>query len=457
MAHLPPSGHVMPRHVSLPPDPRSVGGARAFVERTLVAMALPDLVEHALLAVSELVTNAVLHAKTDIRVEVDRADEGVRVDVYDASARLPTLREYGGYATTGRGLTLVAALVDDLGVEAVPAGGKRVWFVLRPGQTPSQQSAWPTWNIDELLDEIDRDEAQASRARLQRLPTLLWAAAQQHHDALLRELLLYRAEHPAAPGQADFETAQQAESIIAAAVEQALHKTLAQDTPMRRLPRGHPSPLAPSPEALDVTIAADQHMPFAALQDVLDEAEALASSGHLLARPALPEIVAVRDWCCEQVIAQLNGVPPSPWAGADREVFTRDDSHRFQTAAPDWDDAMVRESDRCVLAADDNNRLLAVSRPIAEALGWTVDELVGRRVVALVPPRYREAHVAGFTRHLTTGEAHALGVPLDLPVLHKSGHEIMFSFLIERAATTPGRAVYVAWLTVRESDGRSSS
>ncbi len=64
-----------------------------------------------------------------------------------------------------------------------------------------------------------------------------------------------------------------------------------------------------------------------------------------------------------------------------------------------------------------------------------------------MPHRYREAHVAGFTRHLTTGEAHALGIPLDLPVLHADGHEIVCTFLIERVNAARGRSVYVAWLT----------
>jgi small neutral amino acid transporter SnatA (MarC family) len=76
-----------------------------------------------------------------------------------------------------------------------------------------------------------------------------------------------------------------------------------------------------------------------------------------------------------------------------------------------------------------------------------VENLVGRRVVTLIPLRLREAHVAGFTRHLTTGESHVLGVPLILPVLRADGTEIMCHFLIERAPQLSKRSVYVAWIS----------
>jgi hypothetical protein len=71
---------------------------------------------------------------------------------------------------------------------------------------------------------------------------------------------------------------------------------------------------------------------------------------------------------------------------------------------------------------------------------------VGRRVVALIPPELREAHVAGFSRHLTTGETNVLGVPLELPVLRRDGTQIRCSFLIERAEVGTRRPVYLAWI-----------
>jgi len=117
----------------------------------------------------------------------------------------------------------------------------------------------------------------------------------------------------------------------------------------------------------------------------------------------------------------------------------------------DWDPSQISDSDRGAVAADDSNRIIAISRPLADRLGWDPADLVGRRVVAIVPPQFREAHVAGFTRHLTTGEAHALGVELDLPVLRADGTEVLCSFFIEAHRTPSGRAVYVSWVTPKAS------
>jgi PAS domain S-box-containing protein len=214
------------------------------------------------------------------------------------------------------------------------------------------------------------------------------------------------------------------------------------------LPAGHPSPPPAVPASLDVSVAVpvDQRSAFAALQDVLDAADRLAAEDLLLVRPALPEIVALRDWCCEQVVAQLSGVPGTPWPGTAQERFAGD--RRLVRARPVWDDALLLSTSRAVVAADDFNRIIGISEAAADLLGWTADELVGRRVVAIIPPELREAHVAGFTRHLTTGVAHALGVELDLPVLRRDGTTVLCRFLVESAPASAGRAVYLAYLRV---------
>jgi len=461
----------------LPPSPESAGRARAFVTSVLMQLGRADLADAAQLAVSEIVANAVLHARTHMEVAVGRTDGGVRIEVSDDNPTLPALREYGGYATTGRGLGVVAMLAAELGVEQRVPIGKRVWFVLDGSQERSDAETelgvgWDlgalaeAWDLDELLTEVTPRAAGGasapSVAMLLGLPVRLWLAAQEHHDAVLRELGFYRREHPAREGQvrADWGEAKQAEALFAAAVEHALTRAGARtdaragDRSPSPEPSRHLAPPSRTPDVLDVELvlrpgAAAQHELFAALQDALDEAEDLAADDRLLLRPALPEIVAVRDWCCEQVIAQSRGVAPTPWAGR-REDLTGRRKQRRAATLPQWDDALVRKSTRCLLAADDGNRLVAVSRPAAELLGWDVDDLVGRRVVTIIPPHLREVHVAGFTRHLTTGKSHVLGVPLIVPALHADGHELICELLIERAPASAGRAVYIASLTPQE-------
>lgn len=74
-------------------------------------------------------TNAVLHARSDVEVRLSSSAAEVRVDVVDASLRPPELRTRDEGAMTGRGLALVAELSSKWGVEATEQG-KTVWFVV---------------------------------------------------------------------------------------------------------------------------------------------------------------------------------------------------------------------------------------------------------------------------------------------------------------------------------------
>jgi PAS domain S-box-containing protein len=145
---------------------------------------------------------------------------------------------------------------------------------------------------------------------------------------------------------------------------------------------------------------------------------------------------------CEQVLTQLAGTPPRPWPGADAPEFEAIRS----TRTSDWDLDPIAAADDGRIAVDDTNHILAVSAPLAELVGWRVDQLVGRRIIALVPPRFREAHTAGYTRFLATGEAHALGVDLVLPVLTRDGREIDCTFHIHAVARR-GQQMFIATIT----------
>ena len=435
---------------SFAPEAVSVRDARHLLRAFLSDRRLDDLADAAELALSEAVTNAVLHAHTRVDVSLwALADGGLRVEVSDRSPQLPALRDYTAHATTGRGMELIAAVSADCGVDSRGQDGKTVWFVVAPG-TNDDRSA------EDLLAAwgIDSHDAAASvtgprTVVLLGLPPTLWLAAREHHDAVLRELALYNAEHPAGtPSPLRLAMADQARAWISTHVVAELDRLAAQGPSAHRaLPPGHPSPLPDTLPQIDLSLAVpvDAADAFAALQDVLDTAERLAAAGLLLARPALPEIVAVRDWACEQAISQFSGVDPAPWGGTEQERFAsdiRDDD----LALPDWDAAVVTGSARGAVAADDANRIVAISRPLADALGWAPRDLVGRRIVALIPHELREAHVAGFTRHLATGQAHVLGVPLRLPVLRRDGTRIDCDFMIEQAPATTGRHVYIAWI-----------
>jgi anti-sigma regulatory factor (Ser/Thr protein kinase) len=113
--------------IDLPAEPASPGRARRFVTDTLGDVATD--VDRAALLVSELVTNAVLHAGTELEVAVEIRPRLVQVSVRDGSGARPAVRRYDRYAATGRGLHLLETLADRWGVDVEPEQ-KRVWFEL---------------------------------------------------------------------------------------------------------------------------------------------------------------------------------------------------------------------------------------------------------------------------------------------------------------------------------------
>ncbi|MDQ1635113.1 MAG: hypothetical protein QOJ32_1922 [Frankiaceae bacterium] len=437
-------------HATFEPAPSSVGQARRVLQEVLAEAGKADWADAASLAVSELVTNAVLHAHTTIELQIELGPDCLRVEVCDFNPVLPLERSYDMQATTGRGMALVAAMTSGCGVVSLGSRGKVVWFELafhEPEQSEDELlAAWDDaadWDMQSIEPDEPEPPSVFSSVELLQVPAVLWLAARQHHDALLRELMLYLAEH--ADVGVDLAGADLARGTVSTSVIGALEQATIDGAGSVALPHGHPSPMPWIPQAVDLALAVPQEagLAFAALQDALDAGERLAAADKLLVRPGLPEIVAVRDWVCEQIQSQLLGVPATPWPGTAQERF---ETSAHERSDPEWDLSAVLSTGRGVVAADDANRIIGISERLAAQLGWTVEELVGRRVVTLIPPVLREAHVAGFTRHLTTGEAHALGVPLTLPVLHADGHEILCRFLVERAAPRDRRAVYLAWI-----------
>jgi anti-sigma regulatory factor (Ser/Thr protein kinase) len=113
--------------LQLPPDHAAAARARRFVSDTLRAWGCADAIADAELLVSELVTNAVLHARSATSVTIERDGATVRISVCDDSPTRPRLRNYGPEAVTGRGLVIVDRIAQRWGVDPSDEG-KCVWF-----------------------------------------------------------------------------------------------------------------------------------------------------------------------------------------------------------------------------------------------------------------------------------------------------------------------------------------
>jgi anti-sigma regulatory factor (Ser/Thr protein kinase) len=119
------------RAIELPSTPRSVGAARRFVAAALPPLA-PETCEHILLLTSEIVTNAIVHARTPFRLVVEARRAAVRVEVRDADPGRPVIHRPDPDEEHGRGLLIVQSIADSWGVDT-GIGGKTVWFTVGVG------------------------------------------------------------------------------------------------------------------------------------------------------------------------------------------------------------------------------------------------------------------------------------------------------------------------------------
>jgi len=129
--HQPPSGDAIGRW-RLRHDASSAALARRLVTQALSTDPHPaddQIQRRALLATSELVANAVRHARMPLDLEVRRTTDGWVVAVTDGDRTAPAARDVDHMSENGRGLLIVRRSSDRAGW--APAGeGKTVWVEL---------------------------------------------------------------------------------------------------------------------------------------------------------------------------------------------------------------------------------------------------------------------------------------------------------------------------------------
>jgi serine phosphatase RsbU (regulator of sigma subunit)/anti-sigma regulatory factor (Ser/Thr protein kinase) len=156
------------------PESAAVPAARRFVRETLRSwqvLGCDDRLADAELLTSELVTNAVLHAETPVRVTC-RAD-GCEVEVsvldWQPGGTIPggPGRTADAHREAGRGMVMLAALSSSWGVTYAPAA-KAVWFRLRPDSAgpanPDVYMAPATGRVDGFGQAGPRSFATAAAA-----------------------------------------------------------------------------------------------------------------------------------------------------------------------------------------------------------------------------------------------------------------------------------------------------
>lgn len=262
-------------------------------------------------------------------------------------------------------------------------------------------------------------------------PTRLFAAAEELWAAMLREYALRGLSGTPQPyGPDEIAQACAALNTVSTAV-------------WAGVPPGVGSSELPDAADIGIELGDRTAGDFALLQGVLDDARRLAAGGELLTLPPLPEVVRLRDWLCDRISDDMVGAAGAAWE------FEPDIGDTVTSSDPEWDRAILPGSDVAWIVGDDHNRILAVAPAASVLLGWRQVDLVGQRILVVIPPHLRERHVAGFTRSAVTGEGTLLGQPLALSAYTASGDELPVTLTLTRHAARRGRAVFLATLVER--------
>ena len=417
--------------LELPPLATSAGEARRLLRGALADLEDDVSFDAAQVAVSEIVTNALVHAGTVMRLRVLLADGDLRVELLDGSPHLPRQRGYSAVAATGRGLHMISEMVDRWGAYPDPEGeGKVVWFEILRGSPGSGDLA--------AVGDVQRTTAPTPddtvRVELRNMPLLMHAAWQEHASGLLREIMLIRLDEDLSA----LERHAAASDALNLLFEQVPAPDLGDDPEAIMAAATEPGVSA---EVVALQVPAGSLASFELLEVMLEEVVAIADGGGLLSPPTQPELRVMRRWLCEEVRRQHAGQPPVPW------VSTTDARPPTASAPLDWDVAEVDDSPRALLAADDANRIVAVSDAALAALGHSSrTDVVGQRLISIIPVRYHQAHIAGFTLHLVNGRSPLLGHVVTVPVVGADGSEAEVRVRVDGTVLPSGRRVFVAEL-----------
>ena len=283
--------------ITLPRSPASVGTARRFIEARTAAWSFPEAAGSQLVLIgSELVTNAVLHARTGLTLTLELRDERVRISVKDRSRAAATLRRYQPDALTGRGLGVVAALSDSWGISAAP-DGKVVWAeVAASGNAARTEVQRPPEEVRQPPPATPAAEGLRT-VRFPAVPVEGYLALQAHNDALFRELELVSIELDT--GGAVRVAPDLAELVGRLYPRYRGQRDSYRDVVAAARARGEPT------VDLETRAPPSAAGPALGYLELLERADRLCRAGLLLTPEPPAEVKRLRRWFVDQLVAQL--------------------------------------------------------------------------------------------------------------------------------------------------------
>lgn len=304
------------RALDLEPSPRAASQARRWLGQACRDLGRDDLVECAGLGITELVSNAVIHAVPPFSVVIRGTSTHPRIDVHDGLAALPEPppldpapsspegtpdddSEDGFLATFGRGLAIVARSSVAWGAR-VEEHGKVVWF--EPAGRLRDEVVRP--HLDTRLVPQESVREGQVQVRLLGLDPDLHRSVTMHSHELRRELRLLALAHAA-----DYPVAASL-SATWREIERLLRQepwnlvSFAQDAGLERTD-------------VVVTVPPGTGSTFARMTDMLALADKFCHDEKLLALQRSPRQRSYHEWLLGEFVRQLAGAEPRPWHASD--------------------------------------------------------------------------------------------------------------------------------------------
>lgn len=298
----------------LSPGPRGVQDARRWVAGVCTEIGRPELVECAQLGISELVTNALLHARPPVELRLRGTREHPRIEVFDTSTEPPEmpaaepvvdLDSLDGdlddlLLTFGRGLSIVARACTAWGAD-IEADGKVVWFVPAEdfheeegivGVVTGGDTAPATRGL-EILDPVT--------VHVLGVPLKAYAAFDRHLRELRREVRLLALAHESAyPLAKDL-------SDLFGSLERHLREVVGTGALAEAASAGR------QVVDLEVPMARSATRSLARFIELLDLADEFCREERLLSLARSPEQRRFQRWFLGEFVRQGDGQEPIAW------------------------------------------------------------------------------------------------------------------------------------------------
>lgn len=287
---------------------RAAREAREWVGERLSDVGRDDLVQSAELAVSELLSNALLHGEPPITVRMGGTRDHPRVEVCDGSAQPPEMP--GALAvgrtgpdvpedelllTIGRGLDLVSRFSEAWGVELGPEG-KVVWFSPRAEANETGVAG------DVKGDSTQNQQPRGPVVRVQLLgvPVAMLADFERHQRELAREVALL-----ALAAESDYPLAKTISDVF-----DSLRRDVRPDLG-EQLRQLRDAGVAVSD--MEFTVSRRAAAVLGRFVELLSLADAFCVEQRLLTLARTPEQIAFQNWWFGEIARQLAGDAPTAW------------------------------------------------------------------------------------------------------------------------------------------------